>query len=198
MRAFYRGLDEALGEIHGRHCFRLQCYALKRLPSHLSARRELAEDLVSNTFSLAVATRKFGRARWSARKGQVRVWLTGILRNQMASFLRVRKWKEILGIDRLQIDEEGRETRFEDTLADPSPSVEARLSLTEDLLQLQRAMRELPDEHRGMLTMKHAAGLSHKEIGACFGVSVPTISRRLHESHRRLLKFLERPASFRA
>jgi RNA polymerase sigma factor (sigma-70 family) len=198
MNRYYQGKDDALGEIHGRHQLRLQCFALKRLPTHLAARRELAEDLVSNTFKLVVATRKSGKARWSESKGLVRVWLTGILKNQIVSFLRVRKGKEVLGVDRLQVDEEGRELRFEETIADREPAVEARLSLAEEILLLQQFIASLPDEHQGMLVLKYQANLSHGEIGKVFGVSVPTVSRRLHESRRRLFKFLDLPAGCRA
>lgn len=197
MDSYYQGQDDALGELHGRHCERLQIHAYRRLPPHLASRRELAEDLVSGTFSLVVSTRLHGRGRWSASKGLVRVWLAGIVRNQVISFLRVRKGKEIVAVDRLQIDEEGRETRFEETLTDHRLSAEQQYVHTEDLIRLDAVLAELPEEHQRMVVMKYQEDCSHAEIGEAYGVSVPTVSRRLHESRRRLQRCLERPARIR-
>ncbi|MCC7422499.1 MAG: sigma-70 family RNA polymerase sigma factor [Planctomycetaceae bacterium] len=185
------GETPALGEIDRRYRRRLEGQAIQWLPPFLPARREVAEDLAGNTiFKVLKAVKRTG-ARWDSTKGSVWVWLEGILRNEMMSFLRVKKGKEILGADRTLTDDEGREVSFEDLVIDPSGTAEQRTIEQEQQQRLQQELGRLSGELETIVRLKYERECSHAEIADAFKTSVPTISRRLAEGRAELQKALD-------
>ncbi len=88
-------------------------------------------------------------------------------------------------------DEEGREIAFEDHVADRRPSAEDRFLDEERVRQMVLALDALPADLRTIVRRKFLENRSHAQIGAEFGVSVPTISRRLSEARSRLRRALD-------
>lgn len=139
--------------------------ALFRYFSRLGARGALAEDLTQQTF-LKVLT---GAQGFDTHR-KFSTWLyaiaTNAWRDQHKGTRRRLAWTALLG-------SQGRPpAKHEEALTDPVQREVA--SCVEEVL------RELPDEIRAILIMKHFQGLRYEEIGEVLGIPLGTVKSRLH------------------
>lgn len=65
--------------------------------------------------------------------------------------------------------------------------------LTDDMLDLRRAVDELPERQRITVCLFHLAGLRIEEVAAALGVTPGTVKSNLHDARRRLRAGLEEP-----
>jgi RNA polymerase sigma-70 factor (ECF subfamily) len=106
-------------------------------------------------------------------------WIYRIALNRALNLLRRKGREEPLG------DEE----RIEP--ADP----ESRAAQSEESLRIQKALMQMSEEHRVVLTLRHFSGCSYREIGQILEIEEKTVKSRLFEARQRLrgaLRDLER------
>jgi RNA polymerase sigma-70 factor, ECF subfamily len=138
----------------------LRAYAVS-----LSGSFHLADDLLQETLMKA-----WSAAQSFAPGSNLRAWLITILRNTYFSQYR-RRGREIP-------DEDGVHAA---RLATP-PNQEGAL----DLADFQIALAKLAPEHRDVLLMIGASGLSYEEAAEISGVAVGTIKSRLNRARAKL------------
>ena len=75
----------------------------------------------------------------------------------------------------------------------PSTAAAPDDSLTQSELRgkIERALAKLSDEHRQVVVLKDAQGLSYKEISSIMGTSLGTVMSRLHYARQKLQTMLQ-------
>ena len=69
----------------------------------------------------------------------------------------------------------------------PGPDMERRL----ELLDLRRALAQIPDQERTLLTLRYGADLAQPEIAKSLDVPEGTVKVRLHRARKRLRRAME-------
>jgi RNA polymerase sigma-70 factor, ECF subfamily len=135
----------------------------------LTRNREAAEDLVQDTVVRAL------RAQHSFEPGSnMLAWLCTILRNQHISGMR-RKRHEAMPID---------------DLPDSAASIGANQDDVVEMSEIRRALLKLSPEHREVLVMVAAAGLSYAEAAEICGCAVGTVKSRVNRARNELRRLL--------
>ena len=140
-------------------------YALRR-----SASREDALDVVAETF--AVAWRR--RTDLPADVQEVRPWLFGIARNCLANAARSSHRAGRLG------------ERLAHSLADAVPDPATLHEQRADGHRVRRALRQLSDADRELVTLIAWEGLTPAQAATVLGLSAGTARVRLHRARSRL------------
>jgi RNA polymerase sigma-70 factor (ECF subfamily) len=164
----------AAATLYERHSSRVFGYCLSRL-----GRREDAEDAVQTTFLQAVR---------SLRRGVVPLiesaWLIGIARN----------------VCRARWEAAGRERRLE-SVCDPvdldqgNAAPEGR---REELIGLEHALAQLPEQQRDAVLLRDWRGLSYEEVATQLGVSHAAVETLIFRGRRKLAELLgEEPRATR-
>ena len=158
------GGDElAFRQLYGRHTPRLYLLILR----FLGGAEADAEDVVQDTW--LKATERLGTFRWEASFGS---WLSAIGLNVARESLRKRGRREEQWSD-------------ESDYAGPAPRDKV------DPLDLERAIRKLPDGYRTVLLLHDVEGYKHGEIGQLLGMAVGTSKAQLHRARRLLREALQ-------
>jgi RNA polymerase sigma-70 factor (ECF subfamily) len=135
----------------------------------LTRNREAAEDLAQDTVVRAL------RAQHSFEPGSnMLAWLCTILRNQHISGLR-RKRHDAMPID---------------DLPDSAASIGANQDDVVEMSEIRRALLKLSPEHREVLVMVAAAGLSYTEAAEICGCAVGTVKSRVNRARNELRRLL--------
>jgi RNA polymerase sigma-70 factor (ECF subfamily) len=135
----------------------------------LTRNREAAEDLVQDTVVRAL------RAQQSFEPGSnMLAWLCTILRNQHISGLR-RKRHDAMPVD---------------DLPDSAASIGANQDDVVEMSEIRRALLKLSPEHREVLVMVAAAGLSYAEAAEICGCAVGTVKSRVNRARNELRRIL--------
>jgi RNA polymerase sigma-70 factor (ECF subfamily) len=135
----------------------------------LTRNREAAEDLLQDTILRAL------RAHRSFEPGSnMLAWLCTILRNQHISGLRRRR-HEAMPIEDLP-----------DAAASVAPSQYDSIAIGE----IRRALMKLSPEHREVLVMVAAAGMSYGEAAEICGCAVGTVKSRVNRARNELRRLL--------
>ncbi len=142
---------------------------LRAFAVSLSGSFHLADDLLQETLLKA-----WSHAESFTPGSNIRAWLITILRNTYFSQYR-RRGREVA-------DEDG---AYAARLATP-PNQEGAL----DLADFQIALAKLAPEHRDVLLLVGATGLSYEEAAEICGVAVGTIKSRLNRARARLAELL--------
>ncbi len=150
---------------------------LFRLCYHRVLDRELAEDLVAETF--LQAQHNLHRFRWLGLT--MGAWLHRIALNQ----LRYRQRNPRL-MSQLREDAEGP--------ADPADDPLAALLLDETQLRVRRAIAQLDEATREAFQLHYWGDLTEREIAAVLGERQGTISSRLTRGRQSLRRLLESSA----
>ncbi len=144
--------------------------ALRAFAWSISRNGSDADDLVQDTLIKA----------WSHRDKfepgtNLRAWLFTILRNTYYTAI-VRRRREVR-------DEDDQYARSMTS----APTQEWGLAMK----ALQKALDQLPSEHREALILVGAAGLSYEEAADICGCALGTIKSRVNRARTRLLKLME-------
>lgn len=147
------GGDElAFRQLYRRHTPRLHQFVLRMV----GGREADAEDAVQDTW--LKATERLGSFRWESSFG---TWLCAIGLNVVREQARRRSRRpEVSWPDR------------------HDPPQAARLDLV-DPVDLERAVRSLPDGYRAVLVLHDIEGYTHEEIGAALGIAAGTSKSQL-------------------
>jgi RNA polymerase sigma-70 factor, ECF subfamily len=127
--------------------------------------RAMAEDAVQEAF-LSLWR---GRDRYDARRGAVRAWLLGIVRNAAIDRLRRSSLHE-----RRRASDEAMEERLE-----ARERTEAEVERLEQAEEVHQALRTLPGEQRRVIELAYFDGLSHTQIAAALSQPVGTVKGRM-------------------
>jgi RNA polymerase sigma-70 factor, ECF subfamily len=149
----------------------IKSYALRMLRS-----AELAEEVYEDTFLRILRARG---QRWNAR-GTVRGYLFTIAHRLCLDELRRRRTRRE-AVPSLIALAEARPVR---------PSPEAAAVLGERADQLERALQQLPDEHREVLILRLIHGLSAAETGRTVGLTESQVNSQLSYARKQLRRLL--------
>jgi RNA polymerase sigma-70 factor (ECF subfamily) len=149
MRRLGRGDDEALALLVRRHSGRMIGVASRLLGSAADA-----EDAVQRAFIRCHAHARAYREEWS-----VTTWLYRILTNICVDEIRRRRARGDAAAA------EGNGTAYRD-------GVDTRLDV-------QRALRQVPNEARTLLVLRYVEGLSYGELARVRGITVNTVKSQL-------------------
>ncbi len=169
-------------EDHGDYLFR---YALVRLRD-----REIAEDMVQETFLAALGAREKFQARSS-----VRTWLVGILKHKILDHFR-KSYREPPTSDLLSsedpsealFDENGKWKLRPIAWTDDPRAVLEQKEFWETLL---RCMSELPRRLAEVFALRELEGLKGEEICSLMRISATNLGVMLHRVRMRLRHCLE-------
>lgn len=153
--------------------YRAHAADVHRFVLFLSGDRELAEDLVSETFI------RLWNARARVELVTVRAYLFAIARNLHLQYLRGRK-------PRAPLDDE---------IADARPGPAARALARDELATTLAALQTLPEMDRAALLMRAGDDLSYEEIAAALGLT-PTAARvKVHRARLKLFQIRDAAAT---
>ena len=166
--------SHAAAALYERHSGRVFGYCLSRL-----GRREDAEDAVQTTFLHAVR----GLRRGVVPATEI-AWLLGIARNVC-----LERWESV-----------GRRSRLESP-CDPVELDRGRAApqgRREELIGLEDALSQLPEQQRRAVLLRDWRGLSYDEIAAQLGVSRAAVETLIFRGRRTLAELLrEEPRTTR-
>jgi len=179
--------DQRVAEVIKREQFRLRNFIRLRVadPSDV-------EDILQDVFYKLVEAN-----RLLMPIDHITGWLFRVARNRIIDLFRMTK-TERFG-DRLSVNEQDDELRFEDLLPSPDAGPDAQYTRKVLLDELELAIDELPKEQREVFVAHELEGRSFEQIAKETGVSLNTLlsrkryavlrlRRRLHHIYYELTK----------
>jgi RNA polymerase sigma-70 factor (ECF subfamily) len=163
------GDETAFRTLYRRHTPRLWPTVLRMLGG-TDAEAE-AEDVIQETWVRAVSN--LGGFRWEAA---FRTWITGIALNLCREALRKRGRRRETSAEVLPLEAVGGTT---------SPDPGRRMDLEE-------AIRTLPDGYRTVLVLHDLEGFTHPEIAERLDIAVGTSRSQLHHARHAVRRHLQR------
>jgi RNA polymerase sigma-70 factor (ECF subfamily) len=150
-----------------RHLYEKHGRALLRFSAAMCRSRQVAEDLVHDTF-VALLREPF---RFDPALGSVYGYLCGVLRHRVSRHFRQQKrWVT------LDADDEGAEPRAE------SPGAVDEIARTELTVAFRRAMLDLPLPHREIIALCDLEELPYAAVADILKVPIGTVRSRLHRA----------------
>jgi RNA polymerase sigma-70 factor (ECF subfamily) len=137
---------------------------------------QAAEDVTQEAFLRAY--RNIGRLR----DDRFRPWLLTIVANAARDELRRQQRRPQRSLDAARLDSEMPAI----DPADPGPSPEDQTLSSELRGEIERALRELPDDWRLVVVLSDIQGLSYEEVAAATRVPLGTVKSRLSRARGRL------------
>jgi RNA polymerase sigma-70 factor, ECF subfamily len=146
---------------------------------------EEAQDLTQDTFLRALKAIKNFRG-----ESNLKTWLFRIAVNETKN--RWRWWKRRKNDSIVSLDAENNfnETPLSETIADVSENPETAVLRREREFQLQKMLRELPQNFREVIILRDIEGLSYDEIAVALSTNVGTIKSRIARGREELRKKL--------
>ncbi len=118
----------------------------------------------------------------------VRTWLCRMVRNTALDLLRKRRREQVHLVEDVP-DEDG--SGILDRIADEAAPTGGQEGERNELVGvLQQALSALSDEHRTVILLREADGLSYKEIAVATSASIGTVMSRLFYAKRKLRNLL--------
>lgn len=156
----------AFDALYRRHSGRVLGLALRRLRDH-----GRAEDAVQETFAAVWRS----APSYRADRGSGTVWLYTVARNAIIDRAR-RRLDPVTEPPELAYDGPGPDARAEtDSISDT----------------VRRAVRDLPENERDVISLAYWAGLSQSEVAARLGLPLGTVKTRTRAALARLADTLE-------
>jgi RNA polymerase sigma factor (sigma-70 family) len=150
---------------------------------HMTSNHEDTNDVLQDVFGKAYRSLKRFRG-----KSAFYTWIYSIAVNMTLNFLKKRNRRRVLSLDDIDSNIQNDKDFIELTSA-TTPEHEA--NLTELQERLNKAMMQLSEDHRAVVTMFDIQGMPHAEISKILGVSEGTVRSRLFYAHRQLQTYLE-------
>jgi RNA polymerase sigma-70 factor (ECF subfamily) len=135
--------------------------------------RSAAEEITAATCEKALTRLN----QYDPQRGEMRVWLFGIARNEMRAFYRTRKQRGApVSLESLP----------EFTFQTQSP--EQELQYKEAFVELLQALAELTEREQEVIALRYGAALHIPEISRIMGLSENNVSVLLHRTIEKLRK----------
>lgn len=144
--------------------------------------RDLAEDLLAETFRAAIES----RASFDARRGSPKGWLFGIGTNLVRRHWRTEK-RRLLALERTA----NQTVVSIDPLLGDAERVVTRLDARSDARSVLTAITDLAPEDRDLLILSGWERLSSTEIGEALGIGAGAVRTRLHRLRAELRRGLD-------
>jgi RNA polymerase sigma-70 factor (ECF subfamily) len=173
LRAAKSGDREAIGKFYDAHVDGLYTFVFFRVGRDTT----LAEDVVQETFALALSR----QADYSAARGSVGSWLTVLSRNVIRDQLRAHKRSDELQSRWERIDATLAQT-FAAMAERPLPGEVLERAETRDLVHM--AVAHLPEQYRNALTRKYVDGESLETLAGELGISAAATKSLLARARR--------------
>lgn len=163
----------ALGRFYDAHVDGLYAFVFYRVGRDQS----LAEDVVQETFTLALSK----RADYKLARGSIGTWLTVLSRNIIRDHLRAHKRSDELHATWERIDATLAQT-FGAMAERPLPGEVLERAETRDLVHM--AIAHLPEQYATALTRKYVDGESLETLAGELGISVDATKSLLARARR--------------
>jgi len=166
------------------HLVRKHTPKLYALVYNMTGNHEDTNDLLQDIFA-----RTYRSLKRFQEKSTFYTWIYSISVNMTLNFLKKRnrdRKKVSLNDEEVRVEQDP-EFREKSSSSDPVKEVEL-LELNE---RLSRALQQLSNDHRAVVTMFDIMGMPHNEIAEIMGVSPGTVRSRLFYAHRQLQSYLE-------
>lgn len=163
IKAYINGKEEAFSELVTRH--KNRAYTTIYL---IVKDRDLAEDILQDTFIKAIHTLKGGRYN---EEGKFAPWITRIAHN-----LSIDHFRKAQRYPHHTLEERG---NIENNLDFSESSIEKEKINKDNIERLQALIDRLPENQKEVLKMRHYAGMSFKDIAETTGVSINTALGRM-------------------
>lgn len=147
----------------------------------MSGNPEDARDLAQEAFLKAWRGLRFYKSEASFS-----TWLYRLTANVCIDFLRQKKRRPTVS---LTVDGENEDSQ-ELEVPDTAPTPEERALHRETAESVRRAMEQLDEEFRLVLTLRVTEGLSYDEIGRILNLNAGTVKSRLARARSKLQKIL--------
>ncbi|GAB4552999.1 MAG: RNA polymerase sigma factor [Phycisphaerales bacterium] len=166
-----QGDEESWNALAAMYARRLFALARSRLHDD-----QLAEDIAQSVFVTLAEKLKGPDGAGYTEQGRFESWLFRVAMNRIRDVARKqRRRREVL------------------TAAPPdrAPGADPQAEPTEDLDALRSAMRQLSDQDREVVELRHHAGLSFKHIAETLDQPLGTVLARHHRALRKLKELIE-------
>lgn len=110
-------------------------------------------------------------------------WLYRIIRNTCLNYIKKRRRRGETSLDQMM------ESGYDARATGRGPEGEAELNGLSQ--SIQDAMKELTDDQREILRLRHFLELSYAEIATCLDIPQGTVMSRLHAARKSLRKAIE-------
>lgn len=120
-------------------------------------------------------------------EARVSTWLLRIARNVCADYQR-KKLRTPAPEQQLPLSEDDAPYDLPDPSLEADPQAVCEMRETAD--DVRAALRSLSEEHRLLLLMRDADGMSYDAISACLGLEPGTVKSRLHRAREQLRQAL--------
>jgi RNA polymerase sigma factor (sigma-70 family) len=150
---------------------------------HMTSNHEDTNDLLQDIFAKAYRSLKRFRG-----KSTFYTWIYSIAVNMTLNFLKKRNRQRAMSLDDVDSNIEN-DKDFIEATSGSNPIRETNIHELQE--RLNRAMMELSEDHRAVVTMYDIQGMPHAEISKILGVSEGTVRSRLFYAHRQLQNYLE-------
>lgn len=177
VKQFVDGDQAAIEILIARHKKRVFTYILLIVKSH-----HLAEDIFQDTFIKVIRSLKTGKY---TENGKFISWVLRIAHNLIIDHFRKEKLLSTTSNDDVSVDLFNSPRYSEE-------NVEDRLVCEQIHSDVHLLIRELPDDQRQVIMMRHFQGLSFKEIAELTDVSINTALGRMRYALINLRKLIER------
>ena len=159
--------------------YRLHCRRVYNLCRRMAKDPGEAQDLTQEAFM-----QLFRRIRTFRGESAFSTWLHRLTANIV--LMRLRKKKPIsTSLDQMFACDDG-----DDRPRNEAGHPDLRLTGIFDRVNLQRAVKQLPEGYRAMFILHDVHGYEHKEIAEILGCSVGTSKSQLHKARRQIREFL--------
>lgn len=174
-----QGDEEAWNALAALYGKRLYAMARSRLGDD-----QLAEDVAQSVFVTLAQKLKAGAKDAYQEQGRFESWLFRIAMNRVRDIARkqIRRGEVVADLSDSSVRSE-------------EPGVSERSNAGEELDALRRAMRELPEQDREVVELRHHAGLSFKQIASSLDLPMGTVLARHHRALRKLRTMIESQAT---
>ena len=176
VKNYIDGDENALSILIKKHQSKIYGFIYSKMPD-----RDVADDIFQDTFIKVIKTLKSNSYN---EEGKFLPWVMRISHNLIVDHYRKNKKMPML--------RETEEFSIFSVLTDTSMNVEGRIITEVIEKDLQKIIKQLPDDQREVLTMRIYQDLSFNEIAELTGVSINTALGRMRYALMNLRKLIEK------
>lgn len=168
-------------ELYDRYKVRIYSYLYQILRN-----KEQAEDCAHDVFILL-----FNKANLYSPKSKFSSWLYKIAKNMALDLLRKNKVRKSISLDEeLEKDDSSLFTLHE-MLENPDAGPSQIAQSEEMKALLQKAIEQLSEEERQVITLCDIQGLPHQEVSEIIGAKPKTVAVKLFRARKKLAEILK-------